>query len=39
MDLGKNMVDAAQIAIKIAEELHSVEEAKARKEQGLEAQS
>ncbi|KQD15103.1 hypothetical protein APD05_01895 [Acinetobacter nosocomialis] len=37
--LAKNMVDAAQIAIKIAEELHSVEEAKARKEQGLEAQS
>lgn len=34
--LSKKMIDAAQTAIAMAEELHSEEEQKARKEQGLE---
>lgn len=34
--LAKNMIEAAEIAIKMAEEIHQEEEAKARKEQGLE---
>lgn len=34
--LAKDMVDAAEIAVKRAEELHQEEESKARKEQGLE---
>ena len=34
--LAKNMVDAAEKAIKIAEAIHDEEEQKARKEQGLE---
>lgn len=37
--LAKNMIDAAEIAVKRAEDLHQEEESKARKEQGLEAQS
>ena len=34
--LAKNMIDAADIAVKRAEDLHQEEELKARKEQGLE---
>lgn len=34
--LAKNMIDAAETAIRIAEELHQTEEQKARKKQGLE---
>lgn len=34
--LAKNMIDAAEIAVKRAEDLHQEEELKARKEQGLE---
>lgn len=37
--LAKDMIDAAGIAVNRAEELHKEEESKARKEQGLEAQS
>lgn len=37
--LAKNMIDAADIAVKRAEDLHQEEELKARKEQGLEVQS
>lgn len=34
--LAKNMIEAAEIAIKMAEKIHQEEEVKARKEQGLE---
>lgn len=34
--LAKNMINAAETAIKMAEELHQLEELKARKKQGLE---